>query len=81
MFFSERLRVYWVLVFENCYREQIFENTNNTILMLSEKCYCYKKLMFFVFFQNKKLRTKQVLIFLILFIFYNTKHFSKILIK
>ena len=52
----------------------LFENTENTILVLSKNLSCYLNIMFSVFFyvfQNKKkLGTKHILhVFVVLFVF------------
>ena len=60
----------------------VFENIENTILVVSGNCSYFMNLVFSIFFvffrRKKKLRTKHVLfIFLVLFVFKNIKEFSK----
>ena len=66
--FSDDLGLVWFMLFKRI----VFENTNNTILGLYKKCFCYLNLVFYLFFcvflNKKKLRTKHV-------IFENIKQF------
>ena len=55
----------------------VFENTKDTILMLSKKCSCYLNLLFFVFsifFSTKKLGIKLVLCILFVPLVFRTKN-------
>ena len=54
----------------------VFENTENTILVFSENCYCYLNLVFsvfFVFFITKKKKvTKRVFLIFLFSLFLRT---------
>ena len=58
--------------FLKLFLKTIFEKIENTILMLSKNNYCYLNLVFFVlsvFFNKKKLGTKHVSLFSLVFIY------------
>ena len=70
---TRTLRVYLFL-----FLKIVHENTYNTIFVFSKNYSCSLNLVFSVFFETKKLRTKYVLpVFVVLLVFENGNNFQK----